>query len=130
MKVLLWLVFGVLALLWTGGAALLAGLTDWAAQVLGSSAAADWAKTAAKWPVPEWISLWVDPQVVRFVQDAVLWTLSTLGSWGEGLPPAGQLIGWLEPLIWGAWGLGMLALLVLSGGAHWWLGRGAARRAA
>lgn len=129
MKVVLWLAYGVLALLWTGGAALLAGLTDWAAQVLGSSAAADWAKTAAKWPVPEWIALWVDPQVVRFVQEAVLWALGVLGSWSDGLPMAGQLIGWLEPLIWAAWGLGMLALLVLSGGAHWWLGRGTARRA-
>ena len=36
MKLFVWLGFGLLALLWTGGAALVAGLTEWAAQVLAS----------------------------------------------------------------------------------------------
>jgi hypothetical protein len=128
MKLVLWLGFGLLALLWTGGAALVAGLTEWAAQVLASGGVADWTRAAANVPVPPWIALWVDPQAVRFVQEAVQWALEVLGSWSAALPTAGQLIGWLVPLVWLLWGLGLLPLLGLAAGAHWWLGRGAARR--
>ena len=123
MKTVLWLLCALLALLWTGGAALLAGLTDWAAGVLASGVAVDWAKTAAQWPVPSWLALWVDPQAVRFLQEAVLWAVGALGSLSQGLPVAGQLVGWLEPLVWLAWGLGMVALLGLTAGVHWWLAR-------
>jgi len=125
MKAVLWLTFALLALLWTGGAALLAGLTDWAAGVLGSGAAVDWAKTAAQWPVPGWIALWVDPEAVRFVQEAALWALGALGTLADGLPVAGQLVGWLVPLLWLGWGLGIVVLLGLTAGLHWWLSRGA-----
>lgn len=123
MKVLLWLMFALLALLWTGGAALLAGLTDWAASVLASGTVVDWAKAAAQWPLPGWIALWVDPQAVRFVQEAVLWALGALGTLANGLPLAGQLVGWLVPLVWLGWGLGMVVLLGLTLGLHWWLSR-------
>jgi hypothetical protein len=40
---------------------------------------------------------------------------------------AGQVVGWLVPLVWVFWGLGMLILLGLALGVHVWLGRGAAR---
>jgi hypothetical protein len=127
MKLALWLGCGLLALLWTGGAALVAALTQWAAQVLASGAAVDWAQTAARWPVPDWIAMWVDPQVVRWGQQAVLWLLGLLGSLSAGLPAAGQLIGWLVPLVWVLWGLGMVVLLGLALGVHAWLRRGMAR---
>jgi hypothetical protein len=77
--------------------------------------------------VPDWIALWVDPQVVRWAQEAVLWALGLLGSLSAGLPMAGQVVGWLVPLVWVLWGLGMLVLLGLALGVHVWLGRGAAR---
>jgi len=123
MKVVLWLTFALLALLWTGGAALLAGLTGWAAEILGSGTAVNWAKAAAQFPVPGWIALWVDPQAVRFVQEAVLWVLGALGTLADGLPTAGQLVGWLVPLVWLGWGLGMVVLLGLTVGLDWWLSR-------
>ncbi|MEI8266885.1 MAG: hypothetical protein WCI59_14205 [Betaproteobacteria bacterium] len=130
MKLFVWLGFGLLALLWTGGAALVAGLTEWAAQVLASGGVADWTRAAANVPVPPWIALWVDPQAVRFVQEAVQWALEVLASMSAALPTAGQLIGWLVPLVWLLWGLGLLLLLGLAAAAHWWLGRGTARRLA
>ena len=74
-----------------------------------------------------WIALWVDPQVVRWAQEAVLWVLGLLGSLSAGLPMAGQVVGWLVPLVWVLWGLGMVFLLGLALGVHVWLGRGAAR---
>ena len=127
MKLVLWLSFGLLALLWTGGAALVAGVTEWAAQLLASGGVVDWTRAAANVPVPAWIALWVDPQAVRFAQEAAQWALEVLGSMSAALPTAGQLIGWLVPLVWLLWGLGLLLLLGLAAGAHWWLGRGAAR---
>ena len=39
------------------------------------------------------------------------------------LPAIGTVTGWLEPLVWLLWALGLLAMLGLGGGAHWWLGR-------
>jgi hypothetical protein len=84
--------------------------------------------------VPEWIALWVDPQAVRFMQDAVLWGLGALGALGSGvgngLPIAGELLGWLAPLVWVLWGLGMLGLLALALGAHWWIARRGPQRVA
>ena len=127
MKLALWLGCALLALLWTGGAALTAALIQWAAQVLASGGAVDWAQAAARWPVPDWIALWLDPQAVRWAQEAVLWALGLLGSLSAGLPVAGQVVGWLVPLVWVLWGLGMLVLLGLALGVHVWLGRGAAR---
>ena len=77
--------------------------------------------------MPEWIALWVDPQAVRWTQQMVLWVLGLMGSLSAGLPMAGQVLGWLVPLVWVFWGLGMLVLLALALGVHVWLGRGAAR---
>ena len=127
MKLALWLGCGLLALLWTGGAALTAALTQWAAKVLASGGTVDWAQVAARWPVPDWIALWVDPQAVRRAQQMLLWVLGLVGSLSAGLPMAGQVVGWLVPLVWVFWGLGMLVLLALALGVHVWLGRGAAR---
>jgi hypothetical protein len=127
MKLALWLGCALLALLWTGGAALTAAFTQWAAQVLAAGGAVDWAQAVARWPVPEWIALWVDPQAVRWTQQMVLWVLGLMGSLSAGLPMAGQVLGWLVPLVWVFWGLGMLVLLALALGVHVWLGRGAAR---
>ncbi|MGI9154482.1 MAG: hypothetical protein ACR2IY_11490 [Rubrivivax sp.] len=127
MKLALWLGCALLALLWTGGAALTAALTQWAAQVLASGGAVDLAQAAARWPVPDWIALWVDPQAVRWAQQMVLWALGLLGSLSAGLPVAGQVVGWLVPLVWVFWGLGMLVLLALALGVHVWLWRSAAR---
>jgi len=58
---------------------------------------------------------------------AVLWALGLLGSLSAGQPMASQVVGWLVPLVWVFWGLGMLVLLGLALGVHAWLGRGAAR---
>lgn len=120
MKIVLWLVVAVLAVFWTAGAALTAGVTQWAAQLIASGQAADLGAQAAQWPVPAWLALWVDPAVVRMGQEAVLWTLQ---SFRETLPFLGATLGWLVPVVWVFWGLGLLLLLLLAAGGHVLIGR-------
>lgn len=121
MKILLWVGVAVLGLMWTGLAAIGASLVGWGAGVLASGGAAEWARVAAQWPVPGWIALWIDPAAVKAMQEALLWSLQALQA---SLPWIGSALGWLVPLVWVAWGCGMLLLFVLAGVAHVLIARG------
>lgn len=120
MKLVIWMVFGVIALAWTGGAWLASELTQWAGQALASGEAASVGRELAQWPVPQWLSLWVDPAVIQALQSTVLWALDTLHG---ALPMLGSAVGWLVPMVWGLWGLGLLAMFVLAFTAHLFLAR-------
>jgi len=120
MKALIWIVAAVLALCWTGFVAVSAALLSWAGEAIASGGVADWGRAASQWPVPEWIALWIDPGLVRALQEAVRWGLDMMGG---TLPAAGTLVGWLAPLAWVAWGFGMVLLLALAAGGHWLAGR-------
>lgn len=120
MKIAVWIVFAFLSALWTGGALLVIALSEWAAQLLGSGDAATVGAAAAQWPVPAWVSLWLDPASIKLAQEAVLWAL-TAGR--DVLPMLGSAMGWLEPLIWLIWLLGMVIMLVLAVAGHLLLGR-------
>lgn len=121
MKVLLWVGVAMLGLMWTGLAAVGASLVGWGAGLLASGGAAEWARVATQWPVPAWIALWIDPAAVKAMQEALLWSLQALQA---SLPWIGSVVGWLVPLVWVAWGFGMLLLLGLAGVAHVLIGRG------
>lgn len=120
MKIAVWIVFGVMAALWTGGALLTSELAQWTAQALASGEAASLGRDVAQWPLPRWIGLWVDPAAVQAAQEMLLWAVETLD---RSLPWVGSALGWLAPLVWVLWGLGLVAMLVLAGGAHLLLGR-------
>ncbi len=120
MKLAIWLLWAALALLWTGGAWLAAELTQWSAQAIAAGNAESAARAAAQWPMPPWMALWVDPEWLKAVQASMRWALDV----GSGLLPfAGAAMGWLVPLVWLAWGGGLLLLLVLAVAAHWGVGR-------
>ena len=70
MIALTWVVFAALALLWTGGAAMAAGLAGWTAQALADGSAAGAAREIAAIPVPQWMALWLDIKVVLGFSDA------------------------------------------------------------
>lgn len=120
MKALVWGVFVVLAALWSGlvaiGGAVLSALAQW----LGSGQAGDLASAAAQIPVPAWLALWVDVEWWMAVQSALVDGVAVLGAW---LPSLGAVAAWLVPLAWVVWALGLLALLVVAGLAHWGLAR-------
>ena len=87
MLALPWIVFALLALFWTGGAAMTAWAIDWMAQALASGSAAQAAGELVALPVPQWIALWLDPALLQAAQSALQWALEA----GRGLLPLGIL---------------------------------------
>ncbi len=121
MKVALWLLVLLLAILWTGGAALTAFLTEAARALIASGGANDLGLAAAQVPVPAWLALWgIDPSWVRGLQESLLWVVQATR---DLLPWIGSALGYLVALVWVLWAIGLIVLLLLAGGAHLLLGR-------
>ena len=120
MKTALWIVCGVFAALWTGLAFMAAELTQWAAGLIASGAGVDLAKAATEWPVPAWLAPWLDMAGLPAFQGFVVAALESLR---EAWPTIGSAVGWLVPVIWLIWALGVALLLALGGIGHWLAGR-------
>jgi hypothetical protein len=120
MKIILWGVFVLVALLWTGGAALLAQLVQWSAQGLADGGGASIGVAASTMAMPSWLSPWIDASVWAAMQQAAA---SVLASTAGALPAIGDAVAWLVPAVWVIWGLGMLALLGLTIAAMWLMRR-------
>jgi hypothetical protein len=116
MKLLIWIIAGCIALAWTGTVAVSAAAASWAAAMLESGQAVDWAREAAQWPIPRWVTIWVDPALLRSLQEAAIWSVETLH---DALPFAQAALDWLVPAMWVMWGVGMLFVLGLAAGLHW-----------
>jgi hypothetical protein len=116
MKIILWAAFGVLAVLWTLGALIAVELVQWGAQVIASGAAVELGRSAAQWPAPAWLALWLDPAAIKAAQEALLTGFEAFRS---ALPWLGSAVSWLAPMVWIAWGIGVALLLAMAGGAHW-----------
>ncbi|TNF61726.1 MAG: hypothetical protein EP306_05805 [Burkholderiales bacterium] len=127
MTALLW---GVAALLATGWS-----LTVWAAVSLtgwvlgavpegGTGQLADAVRNLPAPPLPEVLAPWIDTGWLTALQTLTADLLAWMGPW---LPSTATLMGWLSPLAWTAWALGMLLLLAFTGLAHWLLRRFAPR---
>ena len=125
MKILIWAAFGLLAVLWTLGALIVVELVQWSAQVIASGAAVELGRSAAQWPAPAWLAAWLDPAAIKAAQAGLLTGFEAFRS---ALPWVGSAVGWLEPLVWIAWGLGGTLLLAMTGGAHWSASRWLASR--
>lgn len=111
----IWVAVAVLAALWTGLAALLAQLTDWLSAAMASGAAGSALDQIGQWPVPAWLAPWVDPAWVETMQASALEWLQWLSA---AMPAIGSLMGWISPLVWLLWGLGLVVLLCVGGGLH------------
>lgn len=120
MKTLLWISLGLLALLWTGAAWGLAAGVDLAAQLLASGEAAGFGRVVAQAQLPPWLALWIDPAWLGGLQQLFVAGLDWMQQFW---PTAGAAVGWLVPLIWVFWGLGLLMLLALGALLHWLVGR-------
>lgn len=126
MVIVSWVVFGLLALLWTGGAWLTAEVTGWLAQLLASGEAVQVASGAASLPVPAWAQLWIDPAWLEMLRSFLAWSLSLAAGSAAAI---GTMAAWVVAAIWIGWGLGM-ALLVLAAVAIHVLIKRSARRPA
>lgn len=124
MSLLIWLVFAVLALLWTGGAWASAALVQWSADLMATGQAVELGRAVSSWPVPAWATWFVDIALVHAMIDGIVWGLETLQAVA---PWASTAIGWLVPVVWVVWALGLALMLALTVGLHW-LVRGRAPR--
>lgn len=118
MKILLWSVALVFALVWTACIALLASVANWVAgagdQVVGA------AQRVAEWSAPAWAAVWMDLAWLDGVRAALTWTIDALTHYAPWLFGA---LGWVAPLLWGLWVLGMLVLLAVAAVGQVLLGR-------
>ena len=112
MKIVIWVVFGVLMALWTGFAAMSAGLVGWLLSTVADGQISGAAQAAGQWPIPAWLALWVDAAMVQDLQAQWLSVVQWLSQW---LPSASTLTGWVVPLLWGVWGLISLFMLAAAG---------------
>lgn len=117
---IVWTVGGVLALLWTGAAALLGQLLAWGSGLMQRAGGAQVELPQAITDTPAWLAPWIDPATLE------AWRAAAVQAWHAVqalLPIAGTATGWLGPVVWVVWGLGMLLILAGAGGAHWLIGR-------
>jgi hypothetical protein len=119
MKLLIWVVTGFLAMLWTAAAALLAAGVNWLATSSVDPAIRE-AQAMAQWPVPEWLAVWMPAGIIEPLKASITGLLDSLVSATTWIAP---MLGWLSPVIWVIWGLVLALMLVLAGGAHLLVGR-------
>jgi len=120
MKTALWIVFALISAVWTGTVLVAAELTAWLATTVGSGQAGDAISNVGQWPVPPWLSLWLDPAWIQELQAPWVELLGWFGQSGQAL---GSVVSWLIPLMWVAWGAIMLILVVLALAGHFLLGK-------
>lgn len=111
MKTFLWSVTGLFALIWSGLAWATAGLVRWTVEALSTGRAAELGKSAVEFKFPAWVEPFLDTGLLEAVQGTVQWLLEMAGT---GAPMAGSAIGWLVPVVWVAWAVGLTVLLVIA----------------
>jgi hypothetical protein len=113
----IWIIFALLAALWTSLTWVSVLVLRWSVEWLSEGAkASSWLELMSNWSIPSWLLLWVDAQQIQALQLALVKLAEQLqGSW----PGVGQSLSWIEPLVWGVWALGLLVLLAFAGLGHW-----------
>ena len=69
-----------------------------------------WMQWLEQWRIPIWLTEWLPMATITMLK---AW-LTTLAPWVESmLASAPALLGWLLPLLWIGWAIGLLLLVVL-----------------
>lgn len=118
MKVLVWSVAAVLALVWSSAMALLAAVSNWLAQSADQVAGS--VQGMAGLTLPPWVEVWLDPGWREALVGFATWFQQAL-AWVT--PWVGPVLEWVAPLVWVLWGFGMLGLLLLAVGGQFLVGR-------
>lgn len=127
MKALLGLVFLVLLAIWTGLVVMTEHLSQWLLASMANGQVSELAQRVGQWPVPAWLGLWVDTAWLKGLQD---WGVGLL-QWGvQVLPSPEGWMGWITPLLWGVWGLGVVLMGLAAFAGHWFLSRRLALKSA
>lgn len=111
MKWLIWGVTGMLALFWTLGAWAVAAVLGWAAGLATPGDTVELGRIVTSWPMPAWLTYWIDPAAIHAVLAGVVWSLEELQ---QAWPWVSAALGWLVPATWIVWGLGLAMLLLVA----------------
>jgi hypothetical protein len=126
MLVASWLCFTVLALVWTGGALVLAHLLNWGAAAFRSGVATTTTQDIANASIPQWLTVLFDERWIEAMRSLAVQVLDLARS---AVPYADPAAGWLITAAWLVWSVGMLLLLLLAVLSHLviqrWRGRNA-----
>ena len=119
MKIIIWSFFILTLALWTGMTLLTVQLVDWIVQSFGSTLPTDLGAVLSTIPVPPWLAIWIDTTWIQAIQSSLVGLIEGIT---QTVPYLASAIGWLSPLIWAIWGLGVLVLLILAVAGHWLIG--------
>ena len=125
MKLLVWGIAMILALLWSAGIAVLASMSGWLAQTAGSALGG--VSDLGTLKLPPWLEVWLDPVWRESVMAFVAWAQGAM-AWIT--PWIGPALEWIAPLLWVLWAIGMVTLLVLAVGSQFLIGKLRPARAA
>lgn len=124
MRLVIWIAFGVLMALWTGFAAISAGLVGWLLSAVADGQISGAAQAVGQWPIPAWLGVWIDPGMLENMQATWLNVVQWLS---QVLPAASTLTGWVVPLMWVVWGVVSVFMVAAAGAGHWLAGKSAAQ---
>lgn len=120
MKTAVWIVFAIIAACWTGLATIAAQGVAWVGTGVAQGAPAVSGMAGDSLTVPAWLALFIDPATWAAAWQAVAVAVEHAAAW---MPALGTLIGWLVPLVWLFWGLGLVLLVLLAAVCAWGVGR-------
>jgi hypothetical protein len=119
MKILIWAITAVIALLGSLLVAVMAFTVGWLSDNMAGGP--DWVKQLAQVPVPAWLSLFLDPAMVEWVRTASAGMISAVAT---GLPWLAPMLGWVVPALWVIWLIVLICLVGLASVLHYLVGRG------
>lgn len=110
MKALIWGIFILTVLVWTGFAALVAQALAWSSEQLSTGAPGTLEMATNNVVIPAWAGPWLAPSEFAAVLMVVQEVLDNAAA---SIPFVASLLGWLAPLVWIIWALGLAALFAL-----------------
>lgn len=111
MKVAVWGISLILAIVWTAGIAITVEVVRWSIGALAAGGVGGLTEAVARIPVADWLAPFIDIFGGREMLSAVA---SWLQSASTFLPLASQSLGWLVPALWVVWALGLGVLLIVT----------------
>lgn len=116
MRVAIWIIFAVLAAVWSGVAWMTVAGLEWAGELIASGGALDLAAALSRWSLPSWLVAALD---LSWLQSVQLFAVDVAEGLRDSWPAIGGAFSRLGPLVWAIWGIGMAWLLLLTGVGHW-----------
>lgn len=110
MKAFIWILFVLTVLVWTGFAALVAQAISWSSAQLATGAVGTLEMATNNVVIPAWANPWLAPADWATILMSVQ---SALDNAAAAIPLLGSVLGWLAPLVWIMWALGLAALFAL-----------------